>query len=75
MVRPKIRENIRRFLLILLAVFFIARIAFTLLLKDYGIFPNIGDTYDEYKGQNKYGSDRTATSTPFQGKSLRLETP
>jgi hypothetical protein len=33
------------------------------------------DTYDEYLGQNKYGTDRASSSTALEGRSLRLETP
>ena len=31
------------------------------------------DTYDEYSGQNKYGSPRTDPNAPSTGVSLRLE--
>lgn len=33
------------------------------------------DTYDEYRGQNKYGTDRSDLNNPNAGKSLILKTP
>lgn len=41
--------------------------------RDDKIYPV--DTYDEYRGQNKYGTDRSDSSAPNQGKSLKLITP
>ena len=54
--------------------------------KSIGYYPNssifIGttghdsypvDTYDEYRGQNKYGSERSGPAAPVGGKSLKLE--
>ncbi len=42
-------------------------------LKDDSTYPV--DTYDEYSGQNKYGTDRTKTDSPTEGRSLILKTP
>ncbi|GAB4272861.1 MAG: hypothetical protein Kow0029_12010 [Candidatus Rifleibacteriota bacterium] len=39
--------------------------------RDSKIYPV--DTYDEYQGQNKYGSDKSEQSVPNEGKSLRLK--
>lgn len=41
--------------------------------RDQRVYPV--DTYDEYRGQNKYGTDRSQSSAPNQGKSLKLKTP
>ena len=54
--------------------------------KEIGYYPSSGifegtigddsyptDTYDEYRGQNKYGTDRSNSVNPVGGKSLKLE--
>ena len=39
--------------------------------KDSKVYPV--NVFEEYDGQNKFGSDRSATSTPGLGKSLELK--
>jgi hypothetical protein len=41
--------------------------------RDDRIYPV--DTYDEYAGQNKYGTDRSASSTAATGRSFPLKKP
>ncbi|MFZ5953048.1 MAG: hypothetical protein ACOYXC_20265, partial [Candidatus Rifleibacteriota bacterium] len=41
--------------------------------RDDKVYPV--DVYDEYQGQNKYGTDRSDSSSPNEGKSLKLQTP